>query len=44
MKIKSAKLFRDDKKIELINTKEGTIVKLPAKDPNEHDLIIELTI
>ena len=44
-KIKSAKVFGDnDKKLALIYTKEGTVLKLPAVRSNDYDLIIELDI
>lgn len=43
-KIKSAKIFDNKENVELLQTKEGTIVKLPAKDFKQHDLIIELEI
>jgi alpha-L-fucosidase len=43
-KIKSAKVFKESKPLNIIETKEGTLLKLPTKKMDEYDLIIELEL
>jgi alpha-L-fucosidase len=43
-KIKSAKVYKEAKPLTTIDTKEGTLIKLPTNRHDNYDLIIELDI